>query len=111
LQISGSTAVLTGNTQNNLAFSGQSGDYITLSGGAFGSPRTEINATAAKFEGSSVTTRAQGLAVDDKITHYIDSPTLGFVRVQANNVFVTQLSDTLAGAIQRGVDVANSGDT
>ena len=50
---------------------------------------------------------ADNFAIEDKITHAVDNATLGFIRVNADNVYVTDLSDS----IQRGVDVASSGDT
>ena len=47
------------------------------------------------------------MAVEDKIADYLDNGTLGYVKLNAANVYVTQLSEaTTAGATQRGVNVA-----
>ncbi len=107
LLITGAGSAVTGNTLNNVAFSGQSGQYITLSSGAlFG--LTE-NATSATFGG--VTGAGSGLAgnftIEDKITHAVDNGTLGFVRVTANQLYVTPTSAN----IQLGINAAASGDT
>jgi uncharacterized delta-60 repeat protein len=118
LALNGSSTAVIGNTLNNLAFSGQSGNYITLANGAlYNSSPVTLDATSATFNGSSVSTTAQGYAVEDKITDAIDVIGLGFVRVKANNVFVTPNSfvspaaslDT--GAISRAVAAASDGDT
>src|SRR5439155_21810989 len=73
-----------------------------------------IDGTAATFDGltgASPTTLMQNYAIEDKITHVIDAPGLGFIRVKNANVFVTQHSEnTTAGAIQRGTDAAVGGD-
>ena len=85
---------------------GQTGDYITLADGALYGEK--IDATGVSFGASGVVSSvAEGLAVEDKITHAVDDPSLGFIRVMADNVFVTQAS----GSIQRGIDVADAGDT
>ena len=107
VRISGATAALTGNTLNSLSLTGQSGQYITLSGTAL--DNTEINATGVSFDGNTGLTASlpQNFGIEDKITHALDDSSLGLIRVKAGNVFVTQAS----GSIQRGIDAATAGDT
>ena len=73
----------------NVAFSGQSGDYIKLISNA-----NNINATTATFNGNTGagSTFAQNFAIEDKITHKIDSKPLGFVTVKVANAFVTDIA-------------------
>src|SRR6185369_6028897 len=87
LSISGATAVLTGNTLNNLALTGQSGAYVALAAGAL--DNLEVNGTAATFGGltGGAATSAQNFAIEDKVVHAVDDAGLGFVRVKAGNVF------------------------
>ncbi len=66
--------------------------------------------------GGAGLTVSEAYAVEDKITDAIDQSGLGFVRINAGNVYVTPNSflspaadDT--GALQRAIDVASSGDT
>jgi filamentous hemagglutinin family protein len=94
-------------TLNNVSFSGQTGDYITLSQGALAGQ--EINANNVTFDGikGADASLSQLFAIEDKITHAIDNSQLGFVRVNANNVYVTPNS----GSIQRGVNIATIGNT
>jgi hypothetical protein len=107
LKMSGGLTAITGHTLNDTSFSGQSGSYITLADGA--ELGHTIDATGASFDGQTgaTATLAQNFAIEDRITHALDDATLGFVRVKAGNVFVTPSS----GSIQRGVNVASSGDT
>ena len=87
------------------SFSGNFGRYICLDDGS----TLNIDATSASFDGK--TGAAMSLpelySTEDKITHGVDQSGLGFVRVKAGNVYVTELS----GSIQRGIDVASPGDT
>lgn len=79
--------------------------YVALAGDA----TNDVDATAVVFDGQtgSEMTLSDLLAAEDKITHQLDDPRLGFVRVKAGEAFVTQTS----GSIQRGIDAAMSGDT
>ena len=111
-------AGLGGNTLADTTFSGQSGNYITLAGGALGgaTPAT-LDASGATFEstlasGLSTASSPTAYAIEDKIADYLDTPTLGYVSLQPTNVYVDQASENInAGAIQRGVNVAPSGGT
>ena len=106
------TSTIASNTLGNLSFSGQKGNYITLADGALAGQT--INATGATFDGQgasvSGTTLAQFYAIEDKITDYLDDSTLGYVSLNASNVYVAQSSETPADpdAIQRGVNAAQS---
>jgi len=97
-------ASITGGNLNNLALSGQSGNYIEL----VNHPNA-LNGTAATFDGNTgaAATLAQNFDIEDKISHKTDNATRGLVRVKATNVYVT----TNSGSIQRGVDAASSADT
>ncbi len=111
LQVDGNASVT---TLSSVAFSGQSGDYIKMSNNAMnGQTLDATNDTFGGQTGASATL-AQNFAIEDKITHKIDLLTLGFVRVKANNDFVTVnsfVAPNTAGSIQRGIDVASTGDT
>jgi len=115
LLVDSALSLITGNTLNDTAFSGQSGNYITLSNGA--EAGNTIDATAVSFGGvtGATATLAQNFAIENKITDAVDDSSLGFVRIKAGNVFVTPNSfnspTTTAADIQRGIDVASSGDT
>ena len=60
-------------------------------------------------------TLPQLYATEDRIIHKVDVATFGFVRVNANNVYVTPNSFlapfTTVPSIQRGIDAASAGDT
>jgi autotransporter-associated beta strand protein len=115
LRVDGAQADIAGNALNNISFTGQSGNYITLANGA--EDNNEINGTAASFGGltGGVATLAQNYAIEDKITHAIDDAAQGFIRVRASNVFVTPNSfstpATTTASIQRGIDVSANGNT
>jgi hypothetical protein len=112
LQVSGTLATITGNTLNDTSFNGQSGNYITLANAA--AAGLTLDATGATFGGVSgaTATLAQDFAIEDKITDYLDDPTLGYVTLNAGNVYVAASSETAnAGAIQRGINAAAAGDT
>lgn len=87
----------------NIAFVGQTGDYIKLINNT-----NNVDATAASFEGQTgaTATTAQNFAIEDKIVHKIDNAALGLVRVKSAEVFVT----TNSGKIQRGIDAATASD-
>ncbi len=107
LYMSGAGAVLVGDTIGTLSFSTVD-EYIVLANFATNSGNY-IDGTWATYDGflGNNVTVAQGLDIEDKIFHATDDNTLGFVRVKTANVYVTQTS----GSIQRGIDVAESGDT
>lgn len=120
LVISGSTAVLTGNTLSDMSFTGQTGNYIEIDsalGGTATAPTT-IDATGVTFDGFLVgtgdptTDLATYYGIENKISDYLDQPTSAYVRLLTGYDFVTQQSEnTTQGAIQRGVYAAVSGDT
>lgn len=116
LSVTGSAAGIAGNSLGNTSFSGQSGNYITLAGGALGGP-THLNATGASFAGTlgsalGLASSPTAYAVEDKISDYLDTGANGYVKLNTSNVFITQLSETTtSNAIQRGVNVAASGAT
>jgi len=64
--------------------------------------KTNVDARGAVFVGA-----ANGFAVEDRVSHALDSASRGLVTWTAGNVFVTQNS----GSIQRGVDAVGVGDT
>lgn len=88
-------------------FQGSNATYI----GSYSSA-TDLDATTNTFDGvlGSDLTTPQGFAVEDKIGHRVDAPASGFagvIRVRDNYVYVTPNS----GSIQRGIDIADNGDT
>ncbi len=96
-------------------------EYIVLASGAMGgvTPST-LDASQVSFDGFVGATGdptipadlATYFDIEDKITDYLDDPTLGYVSLKSDPVFVAQSSEAAnAGAIQRGVNVAGSGDT
>ncbi|MBK7427359.1 MAG: right-handed parallel beta-helix repeat-containing protein [Saprospiraceae bacterium] len=88
---------------NNITFTATTGNYIELIAND-----GNIDATAATFDTKTgaTATLSENYDIEDKIVHGTDNPALGFVRVKANEVFVTPLS----ASIQRGVNVASTGD-
>ncbi|MEO8024082.1 filamentous hemagglutinin N-terminal domain-containing protein [Polaromonas sp.] len=63
---------------------------------------TAVDAKGAVFVGA-----ADGFAIEDRVTHALDTSGRGLVTWSAGNVYVTQKS----GSIQRGVDAAGVGNT
>jgi hypothetical protein len=63
---------------------------------------TSVDARGAVFVGAS-----DGFAIEDRVTHALDTTGRGLVTWDAGQVYVTQNS----GSIQRGVDAAGVGDT
>ena len=79
---------LTGDTLSNLAFSGQTGNYITLDDGAFDDQR--IDASGVSFDGAiAPTDRATNFGIENKITHGPDDTSLGVVVVNDGELYVT----------------------
>ena len=115
--LDGTLARLIGDTLGNTTFAGFTGtaQFVVLNNGAYAND--EIDGTGASYNGVSggpgVTT-AQGFAIEDRITHRIDRPGVGLVRVKPAHVFVTPTSFAAPAtdpSIQRGVDAAGDGDT
>jgi hypothetical protein len=111
-------ANLLGNTLSDISFSGQTGDYVDIDGGALAG--AEIDATHASFDGlvgatapvATPTDLAAVYTVSGKIDDALNTPGVGFVRLKAGYVFVGQGDElSTAGAIQRGIDAAGAGDT
>ncbi|MBK7427360.1 MAG: right-handed parallel beta-helix repeat-containing protein [Saprospiraceae bacterium] len=96
-------AEIVGASLGNIAFNSQTTSYVELNNNA-----VDLNGLTASFDGQTggSATIAQNYDIEDKILHAVDNAALGFVRVKANEVFVTPLS----GLIQRGVNEAASGD-
>ena len=96
------SATSVGSSISNIAFSGQTGNYINIVNSA-----SNIDATSATFGGKTGATASlsENFTIEDKIVHKIDNNALGFVTVKANNDFIT----TNSGKIQQGVDVASAG--
>ena len=70
-----------------------------------------VGSSNAPVAGNSLTP-AEGFAVEDRITDYLDHPADGYVKLNSNNVYVTALSESdTADAIQRGITVAAPGNT
>lgn len=96
--------------------------FETLSNGSGGQPTVTISGTRFKnnnskditVDGTSVDARgavfvgaADGFAIEDRVTHALDTTGRGLVTWTAGNVYVTQNS----GSIQRGVDAVALGGT
>ncbi|MBU3678814.1 MAG: T9SS type A sorting domain-containing protein [Candidatus Kapabacteria bacterium] len=103
LVVEGPQAAIVGGAISNLAFTGQSGDYIKLINNT-----GNISAESASFDGKTgaTATLAQNFDIEDKITHNLDNATTGGVRVKTSNIFVTPNS----GSINRGIGAATGGD-
>jgi parallel beta-helix repeat protein len=113
LVVDGAATAIVGNTLNDIAFTGQSGNYIELTGGALDG--VEIDGTLATFGGSTADNIgvAANYALEDRIVHAIDNGAVGFVRVDAGHVYVTPnsfVSPATDADIQRAVDAAINGD-
>ena len=114
LLIQGAGVALVGNTLSNLQFQGLGGNYVTLQSGALAGQT--IDGTQATYDGvlgNSVST-AQGYTIVDRLTDAIDDGSLGFIRIQTANVYVTPASftaATLVANLQRAVNAAASNDT
>ena len=80
---SGRTLSLVGNTLNDTVFTNQSGNYIELQDTALFNPDspTIIDATGVSFDGvlGSNLTTTEAFAVENKLVHYLDDPTVGLL--------------------------------
>ncbi len=103
ISVSGSPVLSLGDT----SFNGQSGNVITLAAGALATKT--LDATGISVNGAAVSglTTTQLLALEDRISHGVDTLGEGLVRVKAAQLFVTQAS----GSIQRAIDLASAGDS
>jgi parallel beta-helix repeat protein len=111
LVVSGAAASIAGHTLNDMTFTGQSGQYIDLTQGALAG--STLDATGVTFDGhtGATATLAQNFAIEDKISDYLDAGTLGYVKLNAGQVYVAHSSELAnAGAVQRGVNAALAGD-
>lgn len=74
---------LVGDTLANTVFGTHSGNYVELAGGAeyFPGFPTVIDATGVTFEGLDLSEVGDTIAVQDKLVHYLDIPTLGLINV------------------------------
>ena len=132
---SGATAAVSGNTFQNSAGTATANatDLLVASGAAsvmlggntFAATTTYIdNASALPIDAINETFGAVGpsdpsltdlYSVENKITDAIDQSGLGFVRTRTGEVYVAHSSEDIAlggsaGAIQRGVSAANTGE-
>ncbi|MCX6306917.1 MAG: DUF1565 domain-containing protein [Bacteroidetes bacterium] len=96
LLVNGNHAAFSGNNINNLSFSGQTGDYITLSGNALTGQILDATGSFFDTKTGAGMTFAQNFAAENKITHRIDDNSLGFVMIKANNAFVTDITTPTA---------------
>lgn len=89
LVVNGPNTEITGDTLNNTAFAGQSGNYITLADSAL--DNQTINAAGVTFDGSlpSAMSLAQQFALENKIFHEVDDPTLGLIETIPGVFLVT----------------------
>ncbi len=118
--MSGAGVAITGNSLNNLAFIGQTGNYIELSSNAL--DNVDINATAVTYDGvlGSAATVSEGLAIEAKLFHELDNNSLGLIQVTANTIYVpsTGYSGTTPTAtdndytrIRNAIEAAGNGFT
>ncbi|MBL7822498.1 MAG: HYR domain-containing protein, partial [Saprospiraceae bacterium] len=100
---------ITGASLNNVAFVGQSGNYIEML-----EYNRNLNGISASFDGNTgaTATVAQLYSIENKILHNIDDSGLGYVSVKANTTSVTQTSfsnpTTTTPSIQRGINALGS---
>ena len=89
LLVDGPNTEIIGDTLNDLAFAGQSGNYITLADGALDDE--VIDATNATFEGllPSALSVAQLFDLENKIFHEVDDATLGLIETTPGVFYVT----------------------
>jgi autotransporter-associated beta strand protein len=112
--LDGPNAKLTGDTLGDTQFAGFTGtsQFVSLANTAYAG--NTITGTAASYNGTlgSALTRTStpsGFEVENRITHYLDDATLGFVRTTPNTTFVTPAG----GSIQRAINKSSisGGDT
>lgn len=83
---------LTNWTPFNCSFDSVSAFYIRLDSASNGKrPTIDIAATSCTFEGitGAAMTNARSFEVEDKIHHYLDDNTLGFITVKPQNIYIT----------------------
>ncbi|MBK6876596.1 MAG: right-handed parallel beta-helix repeat-containing protein [Ignavibacteria bacterium] len=117
LLIEGGDASVIFNGSVPVDFSTTHSKYIRLISNGSGYPTSDINALGVQFGGTAGAglSDAQLFAVEDKIDHKMDFNTLGFVRVKADNSYITvnsfYLPETFAASIQNGIDITPAADT
>lgn len=116
LSVIGSASQIAGNSLSNLEFDDQTGDYITLSGGAL--TGQTIDASSATFDDVSgpTATVAELTAIEDKIFHKIDNGTLGRIDLGANMIVVVPpvtptASNNAYTVLANALASAENGDT
>ncbi len=117
IEVSGAAATITLSGTLPATLDGGLSNYIVLANGALGGPVT-LDASQVSFDGfvgadgTVPADLATYFGIEDKITDYLDDPTLGYVSLKSGDVFVAQSSESPnAGSIQRGIDAASSGNT
>ena len=121
IEVSGSAASITFSGSTPAYLDGGLSEYIVLASGAmYDSGPSTLDASQVSFNGvvgaNTPTATADDLAefygIEDKITDYLDGGLVGYVSLKSDPVFVAQSSEIASpGAIQRGINVASSGDT
>ena len=135
VKVGGGTASIdsndfTGTTSNGTDLLVTGGTVNSLTNNQFAAATTyidnetsqPIDATTDSFNVGSLGSQVAAIAllagdgsaysVEDKITDYLDYPSLGYVELQPTNVFVAQSSETATlASIQRGINVAPSAGT
>ncbi|MBK8564253.1 MAG: right-handed parallel beta-helix repeat-containing protein [Saprospiraceae bacterium] len=103
---------ITGATLNNLAFTGQTGNYVEML-----EYNRNLDGLTATFDGitGAAATVPQLYSIENKVLHDIDDSDLGYVSVKANTTSVTQTSfsapATTTPSIQRAINALGSAGT
>jgi len=117
LLIEGGDAFVNFNGSVPVDFSTSHSKYIRLISNGSSYPVTDISALNVQFGGTNGAglSNSQLFAVEDKIDHKMDFDTLGFVRVKADNSYITvnsfYLPETFSASIQNAIDITPAGDT
>jgi hypothetical protein len=121
LLLDGPGVSVIGNSINDTSFTfaGNPYAYIQLMDGALGGVNpTTLDATGATFDGFQAGSQPVNAGtlptfyhIEDYVGDYLDTPSVGYVKLKNGYEFVAHTSeDATADAIQRGVNVAQSGD-
>jgi hypothetical protein len=117
IEVSGPHASLDFSGSAAAALSGVSTSYIVLTDGAMGgSAPSALDATQVTFDGlggsNAATTLDQFFHIEDLVTDYLDDPSVGYVALRANRIYVVNSGESpVSGTVSRGIVVANNGDT
>src|SRR5207237_98888 len=89
LQVDGVTSTIANLSLSNMVFTGQSGNYITLSSDALIGPQL-VDGSAATYDGvaGQNMTTAQEAAAENKITDYLDDSTLGLIVLKTKSAAI-----------------------